>query len=190
MLLGLVQGFGWSGRLLAPPKRIAPKTVIVFVRLDPSLTRAVRPDVPRFSPQRPPPVILAPMPEIAVAAPRTAAPPPPPKSEGVPTGSRSAASTAALPPDYLGRLLARLNAYKRYPYAARSHREKGTVMLHFTMDRTGRVVSYEVSASSGFAELDDAALAMIRDAQPLPPVPANYPGTVLDFMLPVVFSLR
>jgi len=60
-------------------------------------------------------------------------------------------SSAPLPPDYLSRLLAHLNAYKRYPFAARSHRAQGTVMLHFTMDRMGRVLSYDVSASSGSA---------------------------------------
>jgi protein TonB len=190
LLLGLVQGLGWSGSAPLRPRRIAPKTVIVFIRLDPSRTQAERLDVPRFSPQRPPPVALPPMPEIAVAAPRSVAPPLPPKAEGAASGSQSAASSAPLPPDYLSRLLAHLNEYKRYPFAARSHRAQGTVMLHFTMDRMGRVLSYDVSASSGSAELDDAALAMIRDAQPLPPVPASYPGTVLDFVLPVVFSLR
>ena len=31
---------------------------------------------------------------------------------------------------------------------------------------------------------------MIRNAQPLPQVPANYPGTTLDLILPLVFSLH
>ena len=67
---------------------------------------------------------------------------------------------------------------------------QGVVRLHFIMDREGRVLSYNVVGSSGFATLDDAARALIRRAQPLPPVPADYPGETLDLIVPVVFSLR
>ena len=30
----------------------------------------------------------------------------------------------------------------------------------------------------------------VQNAQPLPPVPDGYPGTVLDLVLPLVFSLH
>jgi protein TonB len=133
------------------------------------------------------------MPEIAVAAPitRPAPPPAPPKDEHVqPDRGKPGLSPPAPPPDYLSLLLAHLNAYKRYPYAARLHREQGTVRLEFTMDRAGKVLSYRIVGSSGFPDLDDAARQMIENAQPLPPVPASYPGTTLDLVWPVVFSFR
>jgi len=40
------------------------------------------------------------------------------------------------------------------------------------------------------AVLDEAARDLIRRAQPLPPVPADYPGERLDLIVPVVFSLH
>jgi periplasmic protein TonB len=132
------------------------------------------------------------MPEISFAAPNTkpALPPAPPKDEHVqPDRGKPNLSPPAPPPDYLSRLLAHLNAYKRYPYGARLHREQGTVRLEFMMDRAGNVLSCRIVGSSGFADLDDEARQMIQDAQPLPPVPANYPGTTLDLVLPLVFSL-
>ena len=62
--------------------------------------------------------------------------------------------------------------------------------LEFVMDRSGNVLSYRIAGSSGFADLDDEAREMIKNAQPLPPVPPSYPGTTLDLVLPLVFSLR
>ncbi len=94
------------------------------------------------------------------------------------------------PSDYLRRLVAYLNGYKEYPHEARVRREQGVVRLHFIMDRSGKVLSYEVVGSSGSPALDEAARALIRRAQPLPPVPADYPGETLDLIVPVVFSLR
>ena len=47
-----------------------------------------------------------------------------------------------------------------------------------------------VAGSSGWAALDEEARDLIRRAQPLPPVPADYPGETLDLVVPVVFSLR
>ncbi len=116
--------------------------------------------------------------------------PPASKSEHVlPDRAKPGPPPAPPPADYLSLLLAHLNAYKHYPYAARLHREQGTVRLKFTMDRAGNVLSYKVVGSSGFPDLDDEARAMILNAQPLPPVPTTYPGTTLDLVLPLVFSL-
>ena len=133
------------------------------------------------------------MPEISVAPPNTrpAPAPTPPKDEHVQTDRARLGPppTPPLPANYLSLLLAHLNAYKRYPFAARLHHEQGTVWLEFTMDRAGNVLSYKVVGSSGFADLDDEAREMIQNAQPLPPVPPTYPGATLDLILPLVFSL-
>jgi len=47
-----------------------------------------------------------------------------------------------------------------------------------------------VVGRSGWADLDNEARALIGRAQPLPPVPKDYPGETLDLIVPVVFSLR
>ena len=58
------------------------------------------------------------------------------------------------------------------------------------MDRAGHVLSFQMAGSSGWADLDDEARALIVRAQPLPPLPGDYPGETLDLIVPVVFSLR
>jgi periplasmic protein TonB len=58
------------------------------------------------------------------------------------------------------------------------------------MDRAGHVLSFQVARSSGWADLDNEARALILRAQPLPSVPKDYPGETLDLIVPIVFSLR
>jgi len=150
---------------------------------------------------RPPPV--APPPPLLTPRPATFAPPlitllrPPPPSitaplaiEGPPAPAISLPPPKPPPPDYLSRLAAYLNSYKNYPYEARQRREQGTVRLHFVMDRAGHVLSFQVAGSSGWPDLDNEARNLIRRAQPLPPLPSDYPGETLDLIVPVVFSLR
>jgi protein TonB len=79
-------------------------------------------------------------------------------------GSASSASTS--PANWRGALLAHLNRAKRYPSGARQKREEGTVRLSFSIDRTGRVVSYQIrrefgirGAGSGSSCNDPARLA-------------------------------
>ena len=157
----------------------------------------VPPSVPPL-PMPPPPQMLAPrpatipLPEVTIlsspprnaAAPQAAPGPPAPAIPPAPPALKPP------PPDYLGRLAAYLNSYKNYPYGARQRREQGTVRLHFVMDRAGHVLSFQVARSSGWADLDNEARALILRAQPLPPVPKDYPGETLDLIVPIVFSLR
>lgn len=49
-----------------------------------------------------------------------------------------------------------------YPNASRRKREQGTVVLRLVISEDGRVVSAVVSRSSGFAALDEAAVAAVR----------------------------
>jgi periplasmic protein TonB len=58
--------------------------------------------------------------------------------------------------------------YKRnpeptYPALARRRRQEGVVLLAVLVDAAGRPETIEVQASSGFASLDEAAVAAVRD---------------------------
>lgn len=61
------------------------------------------------------------------------------------------------------------------------------VIVRIVLDRTGHVVSAEVVKSAGDAAFDNAALAMIKRADP---VPAPPPGEVLTYTLPVAFGVK
>jgi protein TonB len=75
---------------------------------------------------------------------------------------------------------------KRYPPVSIARREQGSVEVAFTIDRRGRLISSRIARSSGFAALDNAALELVRQAQPLPLPPAglSLPPHV-NFTLPV-----
>ena len=91
--------------------------------------------------------------------------------------------------DYLDRLRRWLNKYKRYPEAAQKAKQQGHLVIGFTILRDGTLVDPRVEQSSGFPLLDAAALKMLRDASPVPPLPERYRAERLAVDLPVEFSI-
>ncbi len=87
-------------------------------------------------------------------------------------------------------LVKHLQQFKRYPSGAQERGEEGVVLLGFSVDRTGHVLSRRVLRSSGYPELDDEVMAMIDRAQPLPPFPPSMPELKLDLTVPIRFSLK
>ncbi|QKC81157.1 energy transducer TonB [Mesorhizobium sp. NZP2077] len=112
--------------------------------------------------------------------------------------TKSAASAAApksasgvsgvSPAKWESRLTAWINRHKRYPSAAKSRRAQGNVNVTFTVDSSGRVMLARVARSSGDADLDRAALAVLQGAT----VPAPPPelGSRVSRTAPFVFNLR
>lgn len=129
------------------------------------------------------------------AAPRVA--PTTPSSASSPSQTTAPPSLPAPPAPRLasnardswqGRLLAHLEKHRRYPANARSGRIQGTAYVAFRMNRSGAVISASIQRSSGSSILDQAALATVRRAQPLPAIPADMPDEV-DLAVPVEFYL-
>jgi TonB family protein len=75
-----------------------------------------------------------------------------------------------------------IESKKRYPAAALLRREQGTVVIRFRLDRQGQLVSTRILRTSGIATLDNAGLALVRQAQPFPPPP---PLAALQFDVPI-----
>jgi protein TonB len=88
-----------------------------------------------------------------------------------------------------GRVLARLERFKRYPSAARSRRRQGVTTIRFRLDRRGQVLSSSIENGSGNPDLDREALAMLARAQPLPPIPPDRPDEI-ELVVPVEFFLH
>lgn len=109
-----------------------------------------------------------------------------PKSLPAPPASEASSDKE---PSWEAKLLAHLEQHRRYPAAARARRDQGVAHVRFRMNRGGRVLDAALIRSSGSAELDRAALATIRRAQPLPPIPESRPDP-LDLSVPVEFFLR
>ena len=67
-----------------------------------------------------------------------------------------------------------LAAHRKYPSAALRRAEQGVVTVRFTVSRDGHVGDVAVVAGSGHAELDAAALTLLRGASvPAPGVDAT-----------------
>jgi protein TonB len=85
-------------------------------------------------------------------------------------------------------LAAHLDRHKRYPGDRSS--QTAEIMLSFVLDRTGRVLSARVARSSGDPSFDDAALAMMRRADPVPAPPPGTADSGLSFTLPIIFRTK
>lgn len=111
-------------------------------------------------------------------------------AEGHPETVAPSGASLSADSDYLAAIMAALARHKHYPDRARLRGEQGTVLVAFAVDRSGRILSFDVRRGSGSAALDEAAEAMVRGTEPLPPAPPNIPGARFEIILPVSFNLR
>ena len=88
------------------------------------------------------------------------------------------------------RVVVHLNRFKQYPGTARQARVEGNVQIVFRMDREGRVVERRVMTTSGAAMLDEAALEILKKAEPLPSPPPEMRGTTFELMLPIEYRVK
>jgi periplasmic protein TonB len=128
-----------------------------------------------YLPNTPPPMPAAPAAPPQTATATTPAPAP------VPSPEASAG--------YQALLRAWLEGHKRYPDAARERGEEGRAVLRFEVDRSGRVLDYAVTSSTGYSDLDQSIDEMMRGAD-LPPFPPGMPQPRMQVSVTIRFSLR
>jgi protein TonB len=83
------------------------------------------------------------------------------------SGEAKEGGDATLRAAYLGRLRMHLERHKVRPEA----RATGTAVVKFTVDPSGKILSHEITTSSGSKKLDDAAVATIERSAPFPRFP-------------------
>ncbi|WP_457153735.1 TonB family protein [Mesorhizobium sp. P5_C1] len=86
------------------------------------------------------------------------------------------------------RLGAWIKRHTRYPSSAKARGVEGKPYVAFTVDSSGRVLSARLTRSSGDADLDRAALAVLQGATV--PAPPSELGARQSRTAPFVFSLR
>lgn len=149
---------------------------------------APAPVAQRLQPHRRPRPLAKPQVSLPPAAPRVMVP------------RQAATATAAVhgltsSPQQAARLtwetevLSRLEQFKQYPGPARWRNEQGLVLVQITLDRTGAVTACSIIKGSGFDDLDDAALATVHRAAPLPAPPASIPGATITRTFALVFTI-
>lgn len=119
-----------------------------------------------------------------------AAPKPAPTAPAGPAAAPTAAETAeqaTLRARYEQEISSWIQKHKFYP--AQGNGKEGRAIIRLRIDRGGAVRYYAIEESSGLAAFDDAALDMIRRANPVPAVPDNYPsGNLIEFLIPISFK--
>ena len=110
-----------------------------------------------------------------------------PERPGNAAAAAAAQSAAGRGGNYRGQVIAHLARFKRYPEGARARQAEGVPVVAFTLDGSGRVTGAGLSRSSGHADIDAEALAMVRRAVPFPAPPA---GAGRSFSASIGFRLR
>ncbi len=117
----------------------------------------------------------------AVAAPSVALSSPP---------AEAAAPDAAGLRQYRLALASEARRYKRYPEAARRAGLAGTVEVRVSIAASGIAPQAELTRSSGYAQLDSAAVEMLRLAAERTTLPNVLHNRQFAVLLPVVFEVE
>lgn len=98
----------------------------------------------------------------------------------------NASSSLSTPQEasWAGKVMAHLERRKRYPQAAQERGATGTVLVRFTIDDEGNVLSKALVRSSGVPELDSEVLSLVQRASPVPKPPV---GAQKTLTAPVAF---
>jgi protein TonB len=194
------------------PAPVAPQITPTEVPPDQVLSREAEPEPQPEPPLQQPEIKVdpAPQPELAVM------PPPKPVEKlkekkpkqkqasraSAPSTAERRADRAAAPapgasshnpdavPNWKSRLVAQLERNKRYPSEAQARGDQGVVQLAFSVDRSGGVHHARIVRSSGSNVLDQATLAMLERAAPLPPPPPEEPGAQIPVVVPIRYNIR
>lgn len=97
----------------------------------------------------------------------------------------SASAGNALVSNYPGKVAAKLRRALRGISRAARAKARSDVQVSFTVGASGGVDGIRIVQSSGSAELDAAALEVVRRAVPFPPIPAEAGRSSWQFTLPL-----
>ena len=110
------------------------------------------------------------------------------EAKSAPQGATGVSKPRVSSASWKAKVVSWLKRHQRYPASAKSQRQEGNVQVAFTIDAGGRVKSARVSRSSGNAELDRAALDMVRRSSPVAAPPDG--ETTRSLVVPVAFNLK
>lgn len=119
-------------------------------------------------------------------APALTPPPAPPKPQPKPA---PAIDVKALLASYARGVKASILRHKTYPAIAERLAHEGAAKVSFTIDANGSLQSATVRSSSGYDELDEAALNAVRSAAPFESIPAEVGKDQLSMSITLKFSL-
>lgn len=165
-----------ADRVQPPPEPVKPVKKVI-----PKVT-------PKIKPAPPEKAVIADTPNLA-PAPAPAVPSP------AVTQAPETIKPQHSPPDimaqYRAMMMSLLAKHKYYPNLSRRLYEEGTVVVRFTVQRSGQVSDVQLVTRSEFERLDSATLGIFEALQmQLPAFFAEMPEASLSFQLPMVYALH
>jgi len=91
---------------------------------------------------------------------------------------------------YLGEIISRINAKKRYPRAAQFNEQEGLVQILLEVSAQGQILRSEVEKACPFPLLNDAALEAVRAIGVLPPLPLEPARKSILLHVPIRFQIE
>lgn len=83
-----------------------------------------------------------------------------------------------------------LYKYRDFPEIARRQGLTGKALIRLRIERTGRILFYQLDRSTGHPMLNTAIRDMVYRANPVPAAPGHFPGgSQLEFLIPIAFTL-
>ena len=171
----------------SPPAMIPDRPEVVLPPPPPRRQVVPRPTPRPFPPHVRPP--SRPMRDTPVQAAPVEAPPAPPAAAAKAATTPGPASSGAEAATWASKLAAHLLRFRYYPPDAERRGMAGVVMMRFSVDASGHLVSHSMVRSSGHDLLDEAASAWLERAQPLPPPPADRVAPA-QVVVPMAFVLH
>ncbi|CAI2718585.1 energy transducer TonB [Nitrospina watsonii] len=110
-------------------------------------------------------------------------------SKGI-TGSRSGGEDLeTLKNGFILEIRNRIAKYKFYPRLAMRRGLEGQPIVHFKINRDGRIQDLHVALTSGSGILDQAALESVKNGMPFPVMPEALQRDSMTIQLPIAFTL-
>ena len=79
--------------------------------------------------------------------------------------------------------------HKTYPAQTSNDNDEGQALLRIRIDRRGNILFYRLEHSTGNKTLDNAVIAMVKQSNPVPPIPPQYTDdNQVEFLLPISFT--
>ena len=101
------------------------------------------------------------------------------KSAETETRKTSGPSQMRLKQTYLNLIRRKIARHKHYPEYDREMENEGETGLKFIVMRNGRIRALRLIKQTPYSGLNKAALAAVRNASPLPPLPAELPDEIV-----------
>ncbi len=77
-----------------------------------------------------------------------------------------------------------------YPRSAIAREIEGSAKVQVSIDRSGKILSYEITEPTGEDQLDKVIPKMMEKLDPLPAPPDSLPDGNLTFVIPIAWRLQ